>query len=298
MLNNDSRPYQSYEQCSRKPTESDPNPAEQPAGPDLDHAMVLEDAIAHQCFRDEGVFLYCPGCGDAINHLLTGLPADPVRLTATCLNCDTHLFRWATVAAPPASTNPHPDADSFPQLVQAFWEEKLRIGVADDTLYHTQEFIDAIQEYVDLWDWDWSVTCPLCDRSLDQINREYLDYHHWTYQQDIGTYLCRYCHDYVHGGDKTNANEQDWRAKKLGLAGFCDLAVMRLARRDRTIHDVDLSEQDSAYAHRLRARHNIPLPPERITTLVSEIQSQDAVAAVISEHGTSPSVPDHDIYPV
>lgn len=34
--------------------------------------------------------------------------------------------------------------------------------------------------------------CRLCDSQRN------VDFHHWDYQSDIGTYLCRDCHNYIH----------------------------------------------------------------------------------------------------
>lgn len=169
----------------------------------------------------------------------------------------------------------------------------------DDTLPHTREFSDEAQALAETWGWGWEVTCPLCDRPVSQLKEDYLGYHHWEYETDVGTSVCHDCHDFLHGDDNGDqANSQDWRAKELGLADFRDLAVIRLALRDRAVHDPSLEEDDSAYAERLRRRYNVPMSPTRITRLVAEVRHQDDVAKTLEAHGPSPEVKIRGIYPV
>ncbi|WP_299262116.1 hypothetical protein [Halorientalis sp.] len=202
------------------------------------------------------------------------------------------------MVTPNISTAP-PTTDDLRALVQEYWERQFRVGVQDLGLPHTREFTEEVQRLAEVWDWKWTVTCQLCDRSLNQLNLAYLGYHHWQYEPDVGTSLCQFCHDFLHGGDESDqASQQDWRAKKLGLRDFRDLAVIRLALRDREVHDFDIPEDDPAYARRLRTRYNVPLSVDRIVTLVSEVQHDNAVQEVIRDHGSSPTVPDHNIHPV
>ncbi|WP_246988406.1 hypothetical protein [Halorientalis marina] len=274
------------------------NPAEPPANPDPDYAIVLEEAIDQGRFRDGEAIVLCPGCGETAKRLYTGLSEEPVRIDIPCFECDMQLHRWSAVIAPNIRTAP-PSVEQLREIVQAHWEHKFRIGVQNLGLPHTREFTEEVQELAEEWDWEWSVTCPLCDRSLDELNMDHLSYHHWSYTPDIGTSLCLHCHDFIHGGDDDDqASKQDWRAQKLGLRDFRDLAVIRLALRDQETHDVTLSEGDPAYARRLRTRYNIPLNVDRIVELVSDVGEKRGVREIIEKHGTSPTVAAHDIRPV
>lgn len=45
--------------------------------------------------------------------------------------------------------------------------------------------------------------CACCERSNSSVT---IDYHHWDYESDVGVYLCRECHNYIHDGKR--AREQ------------------------------------------------------------------------------------------
>lgn len=65
----------------------------------------------------------------------------------------------------------------------------------------TREFTEAYSKRGQQYGWEWSPTCPLCRRTLDEIGINWLDYHHWQKDPDIGICFCRTCHDDIDGGD-------------------------------------------------------------------------------------------------
>lgn len=148
MQTNDSCPYQSHghDHCCHE----EKNPAEPPAVPDLDYALVLADAIEQERFRDGEAVLLCPGCGEVTKHLYSGLSGSSLRIDAQCLECDTKLHRWSAVVTPNVSTAP-PSAEDLRRLVVAHWEHQFRIGVQDNRLPFTREFTDEVQRLTELW---------------------------------------------------------------------------------------------------------------------------------------------------
>lgn len=275
------------------------NPATvSPSTVDGSDTLVLADAIAADRFHDGACVAICPGCGDRIDEFPAGLPDPFVRFREPCEPCDVSLRPWATVVAPLGCV---PSLEEVQDCVQAFWERRFRVGVEDPAQFpYTREFTTAVQRLADVWGWDWEVTCPLCARPLSELATDYLGYHHWQQDPDIGTSLCRTCHDYLHGVDPNGAppsqpaKQQNWRAKQLGLGDFRDLAVIRLALRDRHVHEPGHDEDDPAYARRLRRRYNVPLPPARITKLVAEVRNESNVRHAIVDYGGSPA-PDLDL---
>lgn len=253
--------------------------------------MVLEDALQQDRYRDGDTAVVCPECGELVERFYTGVPEPLVRFHTECSECDVTLCRWAAVVMPASKTKAGncPDAP-FAEIVQSYWERQFRVGVESDSIPHTREFTEATQSLADEWGWDWQVECPLCDRSLPELSKAYLGYHHWEYETDIGTSLCEDCHDYLHGERNNHkANEQDWLAKTLGLRDFRALSVIKLAARDRAVHDVELAEDDSRYADRLRRRYNVPLSPSRISRLVGEIRYHNDISQLLDEETIDPS---------
>jgi len=66
--------------------------------------------------------------------------------------------------------------------------------------------------------------CRLCG------SRSRLDFHHWTYSPDRGTYLCRECHNYIHQPDGARPSES------RGISWVWD-AVEQLIERHIEIRD-------------------------------------------------------------
>jgi hypothetical protein len=69
--------------------------------------------------------------------------------------------------------------------------------------------------------------CPLCRRHCDQ-----LEFHHWSYDPEIGVSICRDCHNHIHGGEKGRVSIQENRAEYYGFDGWHDYALMNLIERD------------------------------------------------------------------
>jgi uncharacterized protein YlaI len=292
MSKHASRPFESNGPKSQ--THRDPASSSRTS----DIGIVLEDAIEQGRFKDGDCAVLCPGCGESTERYYEGLPEPFIRFQSDCDNCRVTLRRWSVVVVPGIRKTAAP-TDELRKIVQSYWEQQLRVGVVDDTLPHTREFSDETQALAETWDWDWEVTCSLCDRPVTQLDEDYLGYHHWEYENDVGTSVCHDCHDFLHGDDdRAQASTQDWRAKELGLADFRDLAVIRLALRDRAVHEPDLDEDNPEYAERLRRRYNVPVSLARITRLVAEVRHQDEVADTLQAHGPSPEVKVREIYPV
>lgn len=258
-----------------------------------DGAMVLATAIENDRYRDGGCSVVCPGCADPVATYASGLSETLPLFEEQCDSCGVGLRRWSAVVVPSIQP-PVLAEDELRNLVQAYWDDRFREGVQNLGLPHTREFGRECNRLAEQWNWDWSVTCPLCSRSLDELPGDYLGYHHWNYEEDCGTSLCHDCHDYVHGSKnnghkKSTANIQDWRARELGLRDFRDLAVIRLAIRDRHLND----EERENYAAYLKQRYNVPLPVDRIHALITDVRHRDAVDNAIMEYGGSPTIDDH-----
>lgn len=261
-----------------------------------DGAAVLESAIENERFVDGKATVVCPGCAEHVETFDDGLPRPFAHFAATCDSCDVELHRWSAVVVPGALSPVMLSNTGLRALVEAHWEDKFREGVENDGLPHTREFGEACEDLAAEWGWDWTVSCPLCNRPCDELPRDYLGYHHWSYTQDVGTSLCDDCHDFLHGVDddghrRSAANEQDWRARQVGLRDFRDLATIRLAMRDCELNDPDTEN----YSRYLKHRYNVPLSEERIETLLSDARNCDRVQNVLQEHGGSASLDARDV---
>lgn len=252
--------------------------------------LVLEKAILKNRFHDGAVAAVCPDCGEVIDRWKSGLPNPLTRFQTDCPDCGQTLRRWSAVVMPDSRTETVL-VDVLRAIVQDYWDDQFRVGVEDDTLPHTREFARETETLAEEWNWRYEVSCPLCDRSLSDLSANYLDYHHWIYRDDVGTSICRDCHDYLHGGDKSTANTQDWEAKELGLRDFRDLTTIRLAERDRAIHDPPADRDDPVYAERLKERYNLPLNQQRINHLVSEVRFDDDISERVEN---APATPEKD----
>ena len=260
------------------------NPDALPAG-----ATVLEEAIEENQFQNGACSVHCPGCAEHLETYSEGLPEVFTHFAAQCEECEASIRRWSAVLVPGKSIPPF-SHNELQEIVQSYWEEQFRQGVETDGLPHTREFGDECERLADKWGWGWEVSCPLCSRSLTELGSNHLGYHHWSYEPDVGTSLCTPCHDYIHGttggGSRTAANDQDWRAKEVGLRDFRDLAIIRLAIRHRHAHD-DGRADDAAY---LKQRYNIPISEERIQTLITETRNRDRVNDALMQYGGSPII--------
>jgi len=54
----------------------------------------------------------------------------------------------------------------------------------------------------------YGLFCAICGGWAAQ---DELDFHHWDYDEHIGVFLCRDCHDGVHGGEEAYpSNNEEW----------------------------------------------------------------------------------------
>lgn len=98
--------------------------------------------------------------------------------------------------------------------------------------------------------------CPLCRTAASSY--EDLDYHHWSYDPDIGVALCRDCHTTIHRDQR--AREQ---AALSSTGDWRDVALAELVRQHRRHRSVNNPAMAAGFEE-IAVRYNIPYAPDRI----------------------------------
>jgi hypothetical protein len=96
--------------------------------------------------------------------------------------------------------------------------------------------------------------CPLC-RTMAM-----LEFHHWSYDPEIGICLCRRCHDDIHSGRRMS--HQQNLAESLGQDSWLKMALDTLVLRELAflppeVFDIRGHTWDE-FRQRLRERYNVP----------------------------------------
>lgn len=253
----------------------DPDRTTHPAEP-----VVLEEAVDEEVYQHCPVSLLCPGCGNIITRYRYGLPTRVSHFDEECQSCDVELLRWSvTVVNTAYETTPGPEY--LASITTSYWERNLWDGiVTGERCARTAEYTQAYSEQAREFEWNWTVTCPLCRKSLNELEITRLDYHHWQEDPDQGICLCRNCHKAVSGG--TNDMKQDWLAQELGLVDKHDLQITRLALREQIV-----SEHTTllALVEQIQERYNIVQSKAEIYDLLEQtLQSSVILESVNDRH--------------
>ncbi len=246
----------------------------QPATP-----VVLEAIDKEQTPRSRSVSVLCPGCSRVVRRYPSGIPARLARFSERCEDCEAELKRWSVLAVDTAHER-RPEPRALRQTVTEYWEQNLWSGiVTGETAPRTREYSKLYNAQADTFEWDWTVTCPLCRRERSEICGS-LDYHHWRYETDEGVCLCRVCHDALSG--QRRDTDLDWTAQQLGLRNKHDLQICRLALRHQAVADHDSL---STLTRRLHSRYNLPQPRTEVFALLSQtLSDQEVLTHVDDEH--------------
>lgn len=227
-------------------------------------ARVLEEIEDSSVLRNEPVTLLCPGCGEVVREYPQGLPTVIRQFTADCSECGS-LERWSVIAIPTVHVEIASLAD-LEQLTTAFWERHMWAGIqTSEGCPRTREYCELFDEMAKRFNWSWRMHCPLCRRTLGELGRRYLDYHHWSESPDIGVCLCRDCHDVI--GERQTDMDLDWRARKIGMMNKHDVQIARLSAREISIAGGNSIKE---LAHRLIDRYNVPFRLEELECLLTQ----------------------------
>ena len=227
--------------------------------------FVLEAIENTDVLRDEPVILYCPGCGDSIATYATGLPAVVCHFSEHCKTCDVELDRWSVVALP-ASHAEYISPTEFAELTWSYWQKNLWTGIKTaEECPRTREFCRLYDEMAAAFEWEWRDTCPLCRRTLGELGRSYLSYHHWLRSPDVGICICWGCHDAISAFERDT--DLDWRAISSGFRNKHDLQLPRLAARELAF--VEHSSLASLI-HTVSERYNVPHTDENLAAILTE----------------------------
>lgn len=242
--------------------------------------VVLETVDTGHQFRERPVSVLCPGCGEVLARYREGLPQRIARVEERCESCATTLQRWAALAIDTAYERA-PDAATRRETVTDYWDRRLWAGITTgEDNPRTEEYSELYTTQAAAFDWDWTVSCPLCRTAVGALDVERLDYHHWTRTPDQGVCLCRTCHDAING--QQYDVDVDWQAQKLGLRDNHDLQLTRLALREQAVVE---HESLQALAVCLDTRYHVVQSPAAVYALLAQTLADQAVlAAVHDEH--------------
>lgn len=104
---------------------------------------------------------------------------------------------------------------------------------------------------------DFGRECPLC--GIPAADHEELDYHHWSYDPEIGVSLCRDCHTTIHN-DRRAVDQ----AALSPTGEWRDDAFAELVRKHRRVRTGDFPQDDLEDFEAIAVRYNIPFPSDRI----------------------------------
>lgn len=238
----------------------------------LDQAVVLESGEWPVDYRKIPVSVLCPGCGDVIAQLPSGLPDRLAYFNEYCSECETDLRRWSVVVINTACES-FPAIEELKTITTDYWNRHLWNGIVTtpDEYPRMDEYTRAYEEKAQAFGWDWQVTCPLCRQSLDEIGVSRLDYHHWRHTPDEGICLCRNCHKALSGGQTDR--KQDWSGQQFGVKDKHDLQLTRLALREQAVAKHDGIPELVKTIH---DRYNLIQDPETIRDVLTQtLQSEE-----------------------
>jgi hypothetical protein len=153
--------------------------------------VVLEAIDTGREFRERPVSVLCPGCGDVLTRHPDGLPVRVARVSARCEDCATTLQRWAVVAIGTAYEQA-PSPARLRRTLTDYWDARLWAGIiTGEDNPRTREYSRRYTDQAAAFDWDWTVSCPLCRTAVADLDVDRLDYHHWQRDPDQGVCLCR-----------------------------------------------------------------------------------------------------------
>ena len=162
-------------------------------------------------------------------------------------------------------------------MVQRFWDDWLWGGITNSKDEpRNDEYTSRLATKATAFGWDWEVACPLCRRSLTELERASaiaggnLDYHHWWHDPDQGVCLCRECHDII--GFDTYDTELEERAASWGFDSRHDLQIIRLALCDAAVTAHPVGPWCSAD---LVNRYNLPQSTVRVQELLRAVDSNE-----------------------
>jgi hypothetical protein len=245
---------------------------------DVRGAYVLEDIEQGETLRDSPVVILCPNCRNKVHEYLDGLPRYLSWFRQKCSECEVELRRWSGVAVDAKYTEMLSKTD-LAILVQTYWDRHLWEGITTaEGCPRTREFTEAYATLAAEFGWDWEPSCPLCRRSIDDIGRDWLDYHHWQREPDQGVCLCRSCHDSIN--NEATDTDVDWEARSLGLRNKHDLQILRLAARE---HLVEPASSIETFAKRLVNRYNLVQHPDTVAAILNQASKSDEIKDLLEE---------------
>lgn len=245
-----------------------PDDNKNPFADDVRHPatpVVLEAIDTGRELRERPVSVLCPGCGNVLTRHRDGLPLRVARVEEHCETCATTLQRWAVVAIGTAYERA-PSPAQLRDTVTDYWHSHLWAGITTgEDNPRTVEYSRLYSEQAETFEWDWTVSCPLCRTAVDDLDVERLDYHHWSRTPDQGVCLCRPCHNAIDG--QQHDTDQDWQAQKLGLRDNHDLQLTRLAMREQAVVEHDSLR---ALVDTIHNRYNLVQSPAQVYALLRQ----------------------------
>jgi len=239
-----------------------------------DRAHVLFDVDGQSRLLDVPTAVCCPNCGDAVAIYECGLPEVVPYFDTGCEHCGVDLRSWCAVAVDAAYLQVV-EPSTLTQMVQRFWDIWLWSGITNSKNEpRNDEYTSRFDAKATAFGWDWTVTCPLCGRSLTELERESaiaggdLDYHHWSHNPDQGICLCRECHDII--GFDTYDTDLEERAASWGFDSRHDLQIIRLALREAVVTGCPVGPWRAA---EIVKRYNLPQSPVRVSELLQAVRT-------------------------
>lgn len=257
-----------------------------PTGSD-DPVQTLEAALTVDAFESGHYAFVCPVTGDVLTNeaeteerYLEGIPSKfRVGLTRTCACGNEHTL--VDIVVVPGDMVGTISPSECREAVVAWWEETLRVGHKSlDGLASTTERCQMYDAKATEFEWDWRVKCPLCTRTRNELGVIALKYHHWHYDADIGTLVCKYCHDTIHNQEK--AKDLKSEASACGLNGYLSLAVIRLSDLHIKYHGPP--DDWKAHAATIASRYNVPLTPAEVHQLLTEAKNNPDIDEYRTEY--------------
>ena len=241
-----------------------------------DRAHVLSQTDDRSALQTVPTAVCCPNCGKAVTLYKRGLPEVVPYFDTACGQCEVDLRSWCAVAVDAAYLQVV-EPSTLTEMVQLFWDDWLWSGITNSKDEpRNDEYTSRLATKATAFGWDWEVACPLCRRSLTELERASaiaggnLDYHHWSHDPDQGICLCRECHDII--GFDTYDTEFEERAASWGFDSRHNLQIIRLALRDAAVTAHPVGPWCSAD---LVNRYNLPQSTSRVQELLRAVSSYE-----------------------
>lgn len=123
-----------------------------------------------------------------------------------CPACGAACFAHGSLVAP---------LNDARSLRQTYNVTRYVFNRADKAIWEGAEFTTQHMEN-ELYDHGYLARCPACGfaEQYGNSDREF-DFHHWDYENDVGCYLCRECHNHIHNNqrakEQTKETGQEWQ---------------------------------------------------------------------------------------